>query len=70
MKYKVQLQATVNALVYVECSDETEAQSIAENAWQPRLDNDCIDPSVEAIYTYVVDIYADDTYTLGVEQLL
>lgn len=32
MKYKVQVQAVVTATVWVECSDEHEAKSIAESA--------------------------------------
>ena len=69
MKYKVRLEVTVNATVWVECSDEHEARSIAESAWTPRLDGACIDPTVEAIYDYVVNAYADDTYTVSVEQV-
>ena len=63
------LEATVTATVWVECSDETEARSIAESAWQPRLDGACIDPTIEAIYDYDVDTYAGDTYTTDVEQV-
>ena len=69
MKYKVQLQAVVTATVWVECSDEHEAKSIAESAWTPRLDGACIDSTVEAVYNYDVDIYAGDTYTFDMEQL-
>lgn len=69
MKYKVQLQSVVTATVWVECSDECEAKSIAESAWTPRLDGACIDPSMEAVYNYDVDTYAYDTYTVSVEQV-
>ena len=69
MKYKVQLQAIVTATVWVECSDEHEAKSIAESAWTPRLDGACIDPTVEAVYNYDVNTYAGDTYAFDVEQL-
>jgi len=69
MKYKVGLQAVVTATVYVECSDETEAKSIAESAWTPRLDGACIDQTVEAIYNYDVNAYADDIYTVNTEQV-
>lgn len=68
-KYKVELQAIVTATVWVECSDETEAQSIAENAWQPRLDRACIDPTIEAIYDYDVDTYAWRTNNTDVEKV-
>lgn len=69
MKYKVQLQAVVTATVWVECSDEYAAKSIAESAWTPRLDGACIDPTVGAIYDYDVAAYAGDTYTFDVEQV-
>ena len=69
MKYKVRLQAVVTATVWVECSDEHEAKSIAESVWTPRLDGACIDPTVEAVYNYDVNTYADDTCTVSVEQL-
>lgn len=69
MKYKAQLQAVVTATVWVECSDEHEAKSIAESAWIPRLDGACIDPTVEAVYNYDVDTYAGDVYTLDVKQM-
>lgn len=67
-KYKVELQAIVTATVYVACSDETEAKSIAESAWKPTLNGAGIDPTVEAIYGYeVMDKTA--TYSMSVEQV-
>lgn len=57
-KFKVELQAVVTATVYVECPDEHEAKSIAENAWQPRLDGACIDPTAGAVYSSDVNTYA------------
>lgn len=71
-KYKVELQAIVTATVYVECSDETEAQSIAENAWRPMCDtsgNAGIDPTIEAIYDYEVDRDTAATYVFSTEQV-
>ena len=69
-KYKVELQAIVTATVWVECSDENEAQSIAENAWTPRLDGSCIDPTILAIYDYDVPTHAGNAYLFGdVEQV-
>ena len=69
-KYKVKLQAIVTAIVYVACSDETEAQSIAENAWRPTLSGAGIDPTIEAIYDYDVSTHAGDAYRFGdVEQV-
>lgn len=69
-KYKVKLQAIVTATVWVECSDKTEAQSIAETAWRPTLNGAGIDPTVEAICDYVVPAHAEDAYRFGdVEQV-
>lgn len=69
-KYKVELQAIVTATVWVECSDKTEAQSIAENAWKPTLNGAGIDPTIEAIYDYDVPTHAGEAYTFGdVEQV-
>lgn len=51
-KYKVKLQAVCTATVWVDCSDETEAKSIAENAWRPVLDTAGIDPTIEAVYDH------------------
>ena len=69
-KYKVELQAIVTATVYVECSDETEAKSIAESAWKPTLDGVGIDPTIHAIYDYDVPTHVGNTYTFGdVEQV-
>ena len=68
-KYKVKLQAIVTATVYVACSDETEAKSIAECAWQPLCDtsgNAGIDPTIEAIYDYEVDRHAASTWAFSV----
>ena len=69
-KYKVELQAIVTATVYVDCSDETEAKSIAESAWRPicgtALDNAGIDPTVKAIYDYKVDRHPASTWAVGV----
>ena len=65
-KYKVELQAIITATVYVECSDETEAKSIAESAWRPMCDtsgNAGIDPTIEAIYDYEVDRHTASTCT-------
>lgn len=68
-KYKVELQAIVTATVYVECSDETEAKSIAESAWRPTLNGAGIDPTIEAIYDYDVPTHAGDAYSVSVEQV-
>ena len=69
-KYKVELQAIVTATVWVECSDEKEAQSIAEIAWRPTLDGAGIDPTIEAIYDYDVPTSAGNAYSFGdVEQV-
>ena len=71
-KYEVELQALVTATVYVECSDETEAKSIAASAWQPMCDtsgNAGIDPTVEAIYDYEVDRETAFTWAFDVEQV-
>ena len=69
-KYKVELQAIVMATVWVECSDKTEAQSIAETAWRPMLDDAGIDPTIESIYGYEVDIHTASTWAFGdVEQV-
>lgn len=68
LKYKVELQAIVTATVWVECSDEKEAQSIAETAWRPMCDtsgNAGIDPTVEAIYDYEVDRHTASTWAVG-----
>lgn len=70
-KFKVELQAVVTATVWVECSDEHEAKSIAENAWRPMCDtsgNAGIDPTVEAIYDYEVDRHTEATYPISVEE--
>lgn len=68
-KYKVKLQAIVTATLWVECSDKTEAQSIAETAWRPTLKGAGIDPTVEAIVDYVVPTHAENAYSFGdVEQ--
>ena len=64
-KYKIELQTIVTATLWVECSDETEAQSIAESAWKPTLDGAGIDPTIHAIYDYDVPTYAGNTYTFG-----
>lgn len=64
-KYKVELQAIVTATVWVACSDEKEAQSIAETAWRPTLDGAGIDPTVEAIYDYEVDRHTASTWAFG-----
>lgn len=69
MKYKVQLQAVVTANVWVECSDEHEAVSIAENAWKPCLDGAGIDDTIEAIYDYRVDGCAEDVFAYNLEHL-
>lgn len=66
-KYKVELRATVTATVWVECSDETEAQSIAQNAWHPTLSTAGIDPTVEVVYDYDVPMHADDIAVIQVE---
>lgn len=69
-KYKVELQFIVTATVWVECSDKTEAQSIAETAWRPTLDDAGIDPTIEAIYGYEVDRHTASTWAFGdVEQV-
>ena len=72
-KYKVELQAIVTATVYVDCSDETEAKSIAESAWRPicgtALDNAGIDPTVKAIYDYKVDSHTEAAYPISVEEV-
>lgn len=69
-KYKVKLQAIVTATVWAECSDKTEAQSIAEAAWRPTLNGAGIDPTVAAIYDYEVPTHAGDAYRFGdVEQV-
>lgn len=69
-KYKVKLQAVVAATVWVECSDEIEAQSIVETAWRPALNGAGIDPTVEAIYGYEVPTHAQDAHRFGdVEQV-
>ena len=71
-KYKVELQAVTTATVYVDCSDETEAKSIAASAWRPicgtALDNAGIDPTVKAIYDYKVDS-PEAAYPIGVEEV-
>lgn len=64
-KYKVELLAVVTATVWVECSDEHEAKSIAENAWRPTLDGAGIDPTIDTIYDYDVPTHAGNTYTVG-----
>lgn len=69
MKYKVQLQAVVNAAVWVECKYEREAKSIAQRAWTPRLSSACIDRTVDEIYNYDVGTYADNTLVVDVEQV-
>lgn len=69
MNYKVQLQAVVNATVWVECSDEQEAKSISERAWIPRLSSACIDRTVDEIYNYDVGTYADNAKVVNVEQV-
>lgn len=73
MKYKVKLEATVTATVWVKCSDLTEAQSIAENAWKPVITSDGgyagIDPSVEAVYDWNVDLHSENTRSVDVEQV-
>lgn len=69
-KYKVELQAIVTATVWVECSGETEAKTIAESAWKPTLDGAGIDPTIYAIYDYDVPTHAGEAYTFGdVEQV-
>lgn len=67
-KYKVELQAIATATVWVECSDEAEAKSIAETAWKPTLDGAGIDPTVHAIYKYEVPVHAENAYTFSVER--
>lgn len=69
MKYKVQLQAVVNATVWVECKDEHEAKSIAQRAWIPRLSSACIDRTVDEIYNYDVGTYADNAKVVNVERV-
>ena len=69
MKYKVQLQAVVNATLWIECEDEYEAKSIAQRAWTPRLSSACIDRTVDEIYNYDVGTYADNTLVIDVEQV-
>lgn len=69
MKYKVQLQAVVTATVHVECSDETEAKSIAENAWRPTINGAGIDPTIHAIYGYEVLRFTPTTWAFEVEQV-
>ena len=71
-KYKVELQAIVTATVYVDCSDETEAKSIAASAWRPICDtsgNAGIDPTVKAIYDYKVDSHTEAAYPISVEEV-
>lgn len=68
-KYKVELQAIVTATFWVACSDETEAKSIAENAWKPTLVGAGIDPTICAIYDYDVDSHTKATYSVSVEQV-
>ena len=71
-KYKVELRASVTATVYVKCSEESEAESIAEHAWRPTCDtggNAGIDPTIEAIYDYEVDRHAESTQAFSVEQV-
>ena len=69
-KYKVELQAIVTATVWVECSDENEAQSIAKTAWRPTLNGAGIDPTIHAIYDYDVPTHAGNAYCFGdVEQV-
>lgn len=71
-KYKVKLNAVVTATVHVECSDETEAKSIAENAWRPRCDtsgNAGMDPTIDAIYRYEVPRFSPTTWAFEVEQV-
>ena len=70
-KYKVELQAVTTATVYVDCSDETEAKSIAESAWRPiyTSGNAGIDPTVNAIYDYKVDSHTKAAYPIGVEEV-
>lgn len=67
-KYKVELQAIVTATVYVACSDEKEAQSIAANAWRPTLNGAGIDPNIHAVYDYNVDMPARDVAAGGIEE--
>lgn len=67
-KYKVKLQAIVTATLWVECSDEHEAKSIAENAWRPILDSSGIDPTIHAVYDYNVDMPARDVAAVGIEE--
>lgn len=67
-KYKVELQAIVIATVWVERSDEKEAQSIAENAWRPILDSSGIDHNIHAVYDYNVDIPAREVTAVGIEE--
>lgn len=62
-KYKVELRAIVTATVWVECSNKTEAQSIAENAWRTTLNGAGIDPTVEAIYDYGASTHARNAYS-------
>lgn len=72
LKYKVELQAIVTATVWVECSDETEAKSIAENAWRPMCDTSGsagLDPTIEAIYDYEVERHTATTYATSVENV-
>ena len=70
-KYKVELQAIVTATVCVDCSDETEAKSIAESAWRPICDTSGagIDPTVKAIYDYKVDSHTEAAYPIGVKEV-
>lgn len=62
-KYKVELRAIVAATVWVECSDEKEAQNIAENAWRTTLNGAGIDPTIEAIYDYGASTHAGNAYS-------
>lgn len=62
-KFKVELQAIVIATVWVECSDKTEAQSIAENAWRTTLNGAGIDPTIEAIYDYGESTHTGNAYS-------
>lgn len=71
-KYKVELQAVVTATIWVECSDETEAISIAENAWRPACDTSGdagINPTIEAIRDYRVSKYTTLPHAFNVEHV-
>lgn len=68
-KYKVKLTATFTADVWAECSDETEARSIAENAWRPTLQTAGIDPTIEAVYDHEAVCGAQEVVATAVDEV-